>query len=76
MITEKDIKTSISKHFVKTLVLIALMTIFMQIIYIFFFNDSEFPPLLIIIFSIGGCLNIFQNVLRDLFVLQNKADRP
>src|SRR5690554_2885663 len=76
MITEKDIKTSISKHFVKTIIFIALITLLVQFTNGYFFNNAEFSPLLIIIFSIGGCLHIFQKILRDLFVLQDKTDKP
>ena len=76
MITEKDIKTSISKHFVKPIIFITLMTLLVQFTNGYFFNDAEFSPLLIIIFAISGCLHIFQRVLRDLFVLQNKTDKP
>jgi hypothetical protein len=76
MITEKNIKTSINKHFLKAIVIIALMTLLVQFINGYFFNDAEFSPLLIILFSISGCLYIFQKVLLDLFKLQNTTNEP
>jgi len=75
MITEKDIKASITKHFVKTIVLAGLMTILMQFINNYFFDEKQLSPLLIVIISISGCLYIIRKVMSDLFVLQQKTDK-
>ncbi|WP_019028280.1 hypothetical protein [Colwellia piezophila] len=75
MITEKDIKASISKHFVKPIIIIALLTLLVQFSNDYFFDGAQFSPILIIIFSISGCLHIFQKVLVDLLIIKQTVDK-
>jgi len=76
MITEQDVKTSITKHYIKAMFIAALLTIVMQAINGYFFDDSALSPFLIIIISISGCLYVFRNVMLDLFVSAKETDKP
>ncbi|KGK01639.1 hypothetical protein [Thalassotalea sp. ND16A] len=66
--TEKDIAKSINTHSVKPIIGLAILILILKIINIYFFENDPISPILIIIFSIGGCMYIFQKVLVDLLV--------
>jgi len=66
--TEKDISKSISKHSLKPLIVLTILIAVMKLLNIYFFESEPISPLLVIIFSITGCMYIFQKVLVDLLV--------
>lgn len=66
--TEKDIAKSINKHSLKPIIAMAIFILVLEILNIYFFDSSSISPTLIIIFSICGCMYIFQKVLVDLLV--------
>jgi hypothetical protein len=71
--TEKDIAKSINKHSLKPIVGLAILILLLELMNIYFFESDPISPILIIIFSIGGCMYIFQKVLVDLLVVQKKS---
>ena len=70
--TEKDIAKSINKHSVRPIIGLAILILVLKIINIYFFDSDPISPTLIIIFSIGGCMYIFQKVLVDILVNPNE----
>ncbi|NQZ24645.1 MAG: hypothetical protein HRT53_21710 [Colwellia sp.] len=71
--TEKDIARSINKHSVKPIVALALFIVILKIMNDYLFEGDPISPTLIIIFSIGGCMYIFQKVLVDLLVTSQES---
>lgn len=72
--TEKDIAKSINKHSVKPILAIAFMIITLKILNVYFFDNDPISPILVILFSIYGCMNIVQKVLVDLLVTSTKTN--
>jgi hypothetical protein len=71
--TEKDIAKSINKHSVKPIIGLATLILILQILNGYLFESDPISPTLIIIFSIGGCMYIFQKVLVDLLVIPKES---
>ena len=71
--TEKDIAKSINKHSVKPIVGLAILILILKVLNGYFFESDPISPTLIIIFSIGGCMYIFQKVLVDLLVTPQES---
>ena len=71
--TEKNIARSINKHSVKPIVALALFIVILKIMNDYLFEGDPISPTLIIIFSIGGCMYIFQKVLVDLLVTSQES---
>ncbi|RHW74582.1 hypothetical protein [Colwellia sp. RSH04] len=71
--TEKDIAKSINKHSVKPIIGLAILILILQILNGYLFESDPISPTLIIIFSIGGCMYIFQKVLVDLLVIPKES---
>ncbi len=66
--TEKDIKNSINKHSLKPLIALVVLIGFIKIFNSYLFKSEPISPTLIVIFSVGGCLYVFQKVLVELLV--------
>lgn len=73
--TEKDIAKSINKHSVKPIIGLVILVLIVKFLNVYLFESDHVPPSLIIIFSIGGCMYIFQKVLADLLV-SSKESKP
>ena len=81
--TEKEIAKSISKHSVKPVVAVALLTLALKALSGYFFASDLLSPIVVIFFAMGACMYIFQKVLVDLFVTApdsegalNQAEAP
>ena len=66
--TEKDIAKSISRHSVNAIVGLGILIVIIEAINGYFFASAPVSPILLIIFSIGGCMYTLQKVLIDLLV--------
>jgi hypothetical protein len=71
--TEKDIANSINKHSVKPITGLAILILTLKALNTYFFNNDPISPVLIIIYSIYGCMYIFQKVLVDLLVIPKES---
>ena len=76
MPTEKEIKVSIRKHSVIPMLSMTFAIIVVSLLNEYFFANDKISPVLIIIFAIAGCSYMFQKVLIDLFVNNDKAANP
>jgi hypothetical protein len=71
--TEKDIANSIKKHSVKPIIGLAILILVLEASNTYFFDNDPISPILIILFSLNGCVYIFQKVLVDLLVTPKES---
>lgn len=72
MITEKDIKTSVKKHSIIPMLSMTFAIIVISLLNQYFFENDKISPVVIIILAIASCSYMFQKVLIDLFVKNEK----
>lgn len=66
--TEKDIARTINKHSVKPIIAVILLIFVIKGLNSYVFDNDPISPTLLVLFSIGACLYIFQKVLVELLI--------
>ena len=74
LMTEIEIKKSINKHFLKPLIVLAILFVLLEFVNAYFFEGEPVSNILIFVFSMSGCTYVFRKVLVDLLVVQNEKN--
>ena len=70
--TEKDIARTINKHSVKPIIAVILLILVIKGLNSYVFDNDPISPTLLVLFSIGACLYIFQKVMVELLIENNE----